>query len=600
MATITKTFKENEQSSYQSTWTVSITGTDQTVSGNFTLAMPTITAKYVYSGKTKGTVDISLNASIGGANALYARPIGGGYAAMTSGTNYSISRTGAYGTAITLSSIFNANNKTSKTVDVNISSDTYGIFLRSSNADESMDRSYSNSAKYTWGKIATITLNAPPTFTVSNAASDTDGFYAGISTARVTLSSCSAKYGGTITQTKLTIGNQTVTGTGNGTLSIKLNTAGTFTPTVTVTDSRGQVTTKQLAAITVNPYIVPQAAISSAERTTAAGIPNDEGTSAVVTAVFTYTDAISDLEEPLVKINGAIKPYDFCTWYEQRAADGTLSNPVDWDGYCPPSPVTLYGLMTEPFDEELSYVIGITPGDDYETGQETTQTLPQAYYTMDVYAGGHGIAFGAPATEDGFKVAMSALFTSDVIFKKMAGVIQMFAGAASPPAGWLFCRGQAVSRTDYADLFAVIGTTFGTGDGSTTFNLPDMRDRFPVGVGSAYALNAKGGAASVTLTTNQIPAHTHGKSGAISGGITSSGAHTHTFKTQADYAAKGTKKGIYSESDGTWSGTSVMTSTGAHTHNLPAHEHTSVGGGQAHENRPPYIGINFIICTGKL
>ena len=180
-----------------------------------------------------------------------------------------------------------------------------------------------------------------------------------------------------------------------------------------------------------------------------------------------------------------------------------------------------------------------------------------------------------------------------------AGMIQMYAGQYAPK-GWLFCDGSAIGREAYAKLFSVIGTTYGAGDGSTTFNLPDFRDRFPVGAGTTYARNSKGGAASVTLTTNTIPAHTHGKSGAISGGITSSGAHTHTFKTQADYAAKGTKKGIYSESDGTWSGTSVMTSTGAHTHNLPAHEHTSVGGGQAHENRPPYIGINFIICTGKL
>ena len=180
-----------------------------------------------------------------------------------------------------------------------------------------------------------------------------------------------------------------------------------------------------------------------------------------------------------------------------------------------------------------------------------------------------------------------------------AGMIQMFAGSTAPK-GWLMCQGQAVSRTTYDKLFSVIGTTYGEGDGSTTFNLPDFRDRFPVGAGTTYARNSKGGAASVTLTTNTIPAHTHGKSGAISGGITSSGAHTHTFKTQADYAAKGTKKGIYSDSDGTWTGTSVMTSTGAHTHNLPAHEHTSVGGGAAHENRPPYIGINFIICTGRL
>ena len=71
MATITKTFKENDQSSYQSTWTVAVTGTDQTVSGDFTLSLPTVTAKFVYSGKTKGTVRLGLNLSVGGAWAEY-------------------------------------------------------------------------------------------------------------------------------------------------------------------------------------------------------------------------------------------------------------------------------------------------------------------------------------------------------------------------------------------------------------------------------------------------------------------------------------------------------------------------------------------------
>jgi len=596
MATITKTFKENDQSSYQSTWTVTVTGTDQTVSGNFTLIPPTVTAKYVYSGKTKGVVSISLNASIGGAFAEYYRPNNGSsYAAMTSGTVYSIARQSVHNNAITLSNIFNANNKTSKTVDVMMTSDTYGIFLRSSNADESMDRWYNNSSRYSWGKIATITLNAPPTFTAANASSDTNGFYAGISTARVAVSSCSAKYGGTITQTKLTIGNQTVTGTGNGTLSIKLASAGTFTPTVTVTDSRGQVTTKTLAAITVNQYSVPQVSIQSAERTDAQGITDDEGTAAVVTADFSYIGAITDLLRPTVSVDGTAKADSYCTWYATRAADGTLSDPVSWNDYHPASPVTLYGFMSEPFNKNLSYKIGITPKDEYNTGAQITQTLPQAYYTIDVYAGGHGIAFGAPATEDGFKVAMPAVFTDDVIFKAMAGVVQMFAGASSPPAGWLFCRGQAVSRTAYADLFAVIGTTFGAGDGSATFNLPDFRDLFPVGAGNRYAPNSKGGADSVTLTTSQIPAHTHGKSGAITNGITG-GSHSHSMnKLWSD--GTGSSSAYKMSTDRTL--TTRSTAAQTHTHNLPAHEHTSVGGGQSHENRPPYIGINFIICTGR-
>ena len=593
MATLTKTFKENDQSSYQSTWTVAVTGTDQTVSGDFTLSLPTVTAKFVYSGKTKGTVRLSLNLSVGGAWAEYCRPTSGDFAAMTSGTNYAISRTSSAGTSIRLANIFNTNNKTSKTVDVQLTSDTWGIFLRSSNADESMCRDYSNSSKYTWGKIATITLNAPPTFNATNATSDTNGFYAGISTASVTFSSCSAKYGGDITQTKLTIGNQTVTGTGNGTLAIKLTTAGTFTPTVTVTDSRGQTTTKTLAAITVNPYVLPQVAIQKAERTAASGVPDDEGTAAVVTASFSYTEAITDLLRPIVSVGGEAQAAGFCTWYASRAVDGTLSDPVNWDSYHPETPVTLYGYMAGPFSKEHSYIIGVTPEDEYNPGHEITQTLPQAYYTIDVYAGGHGIAFGAPATEDGFKVAMPAVFTDAVVLQP--GVIQIFAGA-SAPAGWLLCRGQAISRTVYAALFAVIGTTYGAGDGSTTFNLPDLRDRFPVGAGSTYALNAKGGANTVTLTKEQsgLPAHGHGftqpkipNHAHSMGSLWSNGSGSETAYTMQSNRVRMTRNTTSSGGGGACTGGAVTSHAGANA-------------SQAHENRPPYIGINFIICTGRI
>lgn len=64
------------------------------------------------------------------------------------------------------------------------------------------------------------------------------------------------------------------------------------------------------------------------------------------------------------------------------------------------------------------------------------------------------------------------------------GVINPYGGATAPD-GWLLCHGQAISRTTYADLFAVIGTRFGSGDGSTTFNLPDMREVTPVGAGTS-------------------------------------------------------------------------------------------------------------------
>lgn len=90
----------------------------------------------------------------------------------------------------------------------------------------------------------------------------------------------------------------------------------------------------------------------------------------------------------------------------------------------------------------------------------------------------------------------------------VTGEIKMIA-ANSTPTGWLVCNGTAVSRTTYAALFAVIGTTFGSGDGSTTFNLPDMRDRFPVGAGSTFSVGASGGDSTVTLGINNLPAHNH-------------------------------------------------------------------------------------------
>ena len=86
------------------------------------------------------------------------------------------------------------------------------------------------------------------------------------------------------------------------------------------------------------------------------------------------------------------------------------------------------------------------------------------------------------------------------------GAILMYASHTPPSDKWLTCTGQAVSRATYADLFNRIGTTYGVGDGSSTFNLPDFRDRFPVGTGSSYNPGSNGGAASVTLNLE----HFHG------------------------------------------------------------------------------------------
>src|SRR6185436_2450639 len=102
------------------------------------------------------------------------------------------------------------------------------------------------------------------------------------------------------------------------------------------------------------------------------------------------------------------------------------------------------------------------------------------------------------------------------------------------PAGWLLCDGRAVSRTAYPALFGALSTVWGVGDGSTTFNLPDLRGRAPIGAGtgtglSARALGASVGAETHTLTTAQMPAHNHG---GVTGGM-------NALATNAVYGAGG-------------------------------------------------------------
>lgn len=94
------------------------------------------------------------------------------------------------------------------------------------------------------------------------------------------------------------------------------------------------------------------------------------------------------------------------------------------------------------------------------------------------------------------------------------GVINAFGGAEAPK-GWLLCQGQAISRTDYADLFEVIGTAFGSGDGSTTFNVPDMRESVPKGAG---------------LTGNTVGAHLDADGLAV-GEFLDDRVQEHTHKT---------------------------------------------------------------------
>jgi microcystin-dependent protein len=161
------------------------------------------------------------------------------------------------------------------------------------------------------------------------------------------------------------------------------------------------------------------------------------------------------------------------------------------------------------------------------------------------------------------------------------GEIRMWGGFRHAPAGWAFCDGSPVSRTDNDMLFMLIGTTYGSGDGVNTFNLPDLRGRVPIHMGTqggeTFPIGSKGGSETVTLTTDQIPSHTHVLTATDSKQIT----RPSTFAFPASVTP--TKDFLYGPPGG--SPATFVASTIGNT-----------GGGQAHNNIQPYVAINFIIC----
>lgn len=232
-------------------------------------------------------------------------------------------------------------------------------------------------------------------------------------------------------------------------------------------------------------------------------------------------------------------------------------------------------------------------------------------FIIDIRPDGKTIGIGREASEsaEGLLIDMPNISLSssgNILTPYMAGMIIMSAGLVYPN-GWLPCDGRLLNRVEYAELFSAIGTQFGAGDGSTTFAIPDLRGRVPVGTGAGDNLTTRnmadqGGEETHTLVADEVPAHTHGSSGAITGGITG-GSHSHhtAFKTldrTKDNKLQDTRVGPYSTSVADT--TQVSTDAQTHTHNLPNHTHTSFGGSGAHENMPPFTAIRFIICTGKL
>lgn len=280
---------------------------------------------------------------------------------------------------------------------------------------------------------------------------------------------------------------------------------------------------------------------------------------------------------------------------------------------------------------------------------DSAQATGLKYKNLDHNTDLTNLTSGDPHTQYLNSTRHDALHPEGVGYQPFTGMITPMARTAIP-SEWLECNGAAVSRSTYASLFAVIGTTFGSGDGSTTFNVPDLRGRTPFGFTSADTdfdtVGKTGGAKTVALTTGELPAHDHSSAGSHSHGgssgsgggshshsgttgshshshtASSAGSHTHSYSTPS-YAyttfsgansdvnvpqTSGTTGSSGSHTHGTDSQShthsfTTGSSSDSHSHSVSVgsggtHTHSSVGSGTAHANMPPNLVLKFVIYAG--
>src|SRR5215210_2216489 len=153
------------------------------------------------------------------------------------------------------------------------------------------------------------------------------------------------------------------------------------------------------------------------------------------------------------------------------------------------------------------------------------------------------------------------------------GEIRMFAGNFAP-AGWMFCEGQLLPISENETLFQLIGTTYG-GDGQSTFALPDLRARTPIHKGNGFILAETGGAEEITLTVNQIA------------------AHSHPLLASSDPASSGNPQNMVVAASRTAGQFLYLEDTPIV--NMAATSISSTGGSQPHTNFQPYLCVDFII-----
>lgn len=439
----------------KSTWevTASVEDTVLVTGETFTLPTPTISAKYTGNSKGYAGGRLIVTPSISNGESLYYARHGGTYMASQAGYQYLQYYLAPWASGAQLALINDNKYLASMTAEATshpqmtfnvadyfpagwFSDDpteitvTYQIEMRipyfgSGNGatggstyryDPTQDGTTSTAPLY--GTISTkIKLNAPPTLTCSQASLDTPSAYANVTTATVTISNLATYCGSSCESIELKIGEQTATRTTNGSLSIALNTTGTFTPTVTCIDSLGQKTVIELNPITVSSYECSVSDISAARiDATSFHLDDENGTNALLMATFNFSSYTgSTLQSPTVDINGTTTSN--ITWYTSWSDANGFSGPVsNWSSVA--NGTRLYAKITDTFATTTSYTIGIRPKTTTTTAKSLTVArittrLSQAFYLLAGRAGGHGLGIGMKPTSDAFYLALDMLMTLD-------------------------------------------------------------------------------------------------------------------------------------------------------------------------------------------
>lgn len=203
------------------------------------------------------------------------------------------------------------------------------------------------------------------------------------------------------------------------------------------------------------------------------------------------------------------------------------------------------------------------------------------------------ISFNAKALVNHFESHKTALCPPGTVVSYIS---------STTPDGWLLCDGSAISRVDYLNLYKVIGTTYGPGDGTTTFNLPDLRGRTTVGFGAGAGLTnrvmaASGGAETHTLTVDEIPSHNHGITDPGHNHAITDPGHTHSYVNNVNNQTTDDAFSTETAADNA----DLNQTTGSSTTGITINNNTTgitvnnTGGGNAHNNMSPFLVLNYII-----